>query len=48
VLTLLHGAAYQAIEKRAWTYVLVFALLAVPTAAVRMRERGYAGRRDQT
>lgn len=48
VLTLLHGAAYQAIEKRAWTYVLVFALLAVPTAAVRIRERRYAGRRDQT
>jgi len=47
-LTLLHGAAYQAIEKRAWAFVLVFALLATPTVALRVAERRYPARRDQT
>jgi DMSO/TMAO reductase YedYZ heme-binding membrane subunit len=47
-LTLLHGAAYQAIEKRAWAFVLVFALLAIPTVALRVAERRYPARRDQT
>lgn len=47
VLTVLHGAAYQAIEKRVWAFVLVFVLLAIPTAALRIRERRYSPRGDQ-
>jgi sulfoxide reductase heme-binding subunit YedZ len=41
ILTLLHGAAYQWIEHRAWAYVVVFALLALCTVVPRTaRPRG--------
>jgi len=46
-LTVLHGAAYQAIEKRVWAFVAVFALLAIPTTALRIRERRYPSRDGQ-
>lgn len=45
VLTLLHGAVYQAVEKRAWSFVLAFAVLAFATTGLRLWAHRHAHQR---